>query len=134
MAAVHAGWRGTAANAVGAAVSAMTREFGVRADTLVAAIGPSIGACCYEVGEELLSAFTAAGHPPGDLANWFARRGRRLRLDLWRANADLLVRAGLPAGHVYVAGLCTKTHGDVLESFRVDGLRAGRMAAIIVAP
>ena len=134
VAAVHAGWRGTAANAIGAAVTAMTREFGVRADTLVAAIGPSIGACCYEVGEELVSAFTAAGHAPDDLANWFARRGRRLRLDLWRANADLLVRAGVPAGQVHVAGLCTKTHIDVLESFRVDGVHAGRMAAIIVAP
>jgi polyphenol oxidase len=134
VAAVHAGWRGTAANAMGAAVTAMTREFGVRADTLVAAIGPSIGLCCYEVGEELLSAFTAAGHAPGDLARWFARRGRRLRLDLWRANADLLVRAGVPADQVHVAGLCTKTHIDVLESFRVDGVHAGRMAAIIVAP
>jgi YfiH family protein len=135
VAAVHAGWRGTAADAVGAAVAAMTREFGVRADTLVAAIGPSIGVCCYEVGEELRTAFSAAGHAAGDLAAWFVRRpGGRLRLDLWRANADLLARAGVPGGQVHVAGLCTKTHVQVLESFRVDGARAGRMAAIIVAP
>ena len=112
----------------------MTREFGVRPDTLVAAIGPSIGACCYDVGEELLAAFAAAGHSSVDLAEWFARDAAgRLRLDLWQANADLLVSAGVPRAQVHVARLCTKTHVDVLESFRVDGAKAGRMAAIIVA-
>ncbi len=135
VAAVHAGWRGTAANAVGAAVAAMTREFGVRPDTLVAAVGPGIGACCYEVGEELLAAFAAAGHTSVDLAEWFARdRAGRSSLDLWQATADLLVHAGVPRPRVHVSGLCTMTHVDVLESFRVDGAKAGRMAAIIVAP
>ena len=135
VAAVHAGWRGTAANAVGAAVAAMSRAFGARPDALVAAIGPSIGACCYEVGEDLLGAFAAAGHTSVDLAEWFARdQDGRLRLDLWQANTDLLVLAGVPRAHVHVSGLCTKTHVVVLESFRVDGDRAGRMAAIIVAP
>ena len=135
VAAVHAGWRGTAANVVGATVSAMTREFGVQAASLVAAIGPSIGACCYDVGEELLTAFAAPGHSSVDLAEWFSRDGAgRLRLDLWQANADLLVHAGVLRAHVHVAGLCTKTHVALLESYRVDGDRAGRMAAIIVAP
>lgn len=135
VAAVHAGWRGTAANAVGEAVATLTREYGTRPPDLVAAIGPSIGACCYEVGEDLLAAFAAAGHSSVDLAEWFARdRAGRLRLDLWLANTDLLGRAGVPRARVHVAGLCTKTHVDVLESFRVDGERAGRMAAIIVAP
>ena len=135
VAAVHAGWRGTAANVVGATVATLTQEFDARPDTLVAAIGPSIGACCYEVGEELLAAFAAAGHTSADLAEWFARdHAGRLRLDLWQANADLLVHAGVPRGQVHVAGLCTKTHVHVLESFRVDGDRAGRMAAIIAAP
>ena len=134
VAAVHAGWRGTAANVVGAAVAAMTREFGVRPDTLVAAIGPSIGACCYEVGEELLTAFGAAGHSSVDLAEWFARDAAgRLRLDLWQANTDLLVRAGVARAQVHVSGLCTQTHVNVLESVRVEGANAGRMAAIIVA-
>ena len=135
VAAVHAGWRGTAANVVGAAVTALTRSFGARPDALVAAIGPSIGACCYEVGEELLAAFAEAGHSSVDLAEWFERDAAgRLRLDLWQANADLLVGAGVRLAQVHVAGLCTKTHVGVLESFRVEGANAGRMAAIIVAP
>lgn len=132
--AVHAGWRGTAANVAGAAVSAMTREFGVDASDLVAAIGPSIGPCCYTVGEELVTAFDRAGHPRSSLDRWFSRDGERLVLDLWTASRDLLIAAGLAPEHVHVAGLCTKTHRDVFESFRADGEAAGRMAAIVVAP
>lgn len=135
VAAVHAGWRGTAANAIGAAVAVLVGEFGVEPANLVAAVGPSIGACCYDVGEELPPAFLAAGRKGSDIAKWFTRDANgRLRLDLWRANADLLVRAGVQGSNVHVSGLCTKTHVDVLESFRVEGDRAGRMAAIIVAP
>jgi YfiH family protein len=131
--AVHAGWRGTAANVTRATVEAMTREFAVNPATLVAAIGPSIGACCYTVGPELLTAFEAAGHAPADVEGWFSRAERGLVLDLWAANRDLLVAAGLQPANVHVAGLCTKTHRDVFESFRAAGDQAGRMAALIVA-
>lgn len=135
VAAIHAGWRGTCARVAGATVAALTREFGVDPARLVAAIGPSIGACCYEVGEELLRAFDEAGHSSIDRAEWFSRDAAgRLRLDLWRANADQLVHAGLAPDAVHVAALCTRTHVDVFESFRAEGERAGRMAAIIVAP
>jgi YfiH family protein len=135
VAAVHAGWRGTAADVAGAAIGALVREFGVDPIRLVAAIGPSIGACCYEVGDELLAAFTAAGHADEATRRWFARDDQgRLRLDLWTANHDLLVRAGLRGDHVHVAGLCTKTHLDWFESYRAEGPGAGRLAGIIVAP
>ena len=83
VAAVHAGWRGTAADVAGAAVRALGREFGVAPAGLIAAIGPSIGACCYEVGEELLDAFASAGHDSAARADWFSRDDAgRLRLDL----------------------------------------------------
>lgn len=135
VAAIHAGWRGTAARVTEATVAALRREFGAEPSRLVAAIGPSIGACCYEVGEDLLSAFAEHGHSSFDRAEWFVRDAQgRLRLDLWRANADLLVRAGVPRAQVHVSGLCTKTHLAVFESFRAEGERAGRMAALIVAP
>lgn len=135
VAAIHAGWRGTCAGVAREAVLALTREFGVDPSRLVAAIGPSIGACCYEVGEELLRAFEAAGHSSIDRAEWFSRDAAgRLRLDLWRANADQLVQAGVPSHQVHVAELCTRSHATIFESFRADGERAGRMAAIITAP
>lgn len=134
VAAVHAGWRGTAANVAGATVTTLTREWDVDPATLVAAIGPSIGACCYEVGPALVTAFEEAGHPRERLGRWFHQHDDRLVLDLWAANRDLLERAGLAPVNIHVAGLCTKTHRDVFESFRADGDQAGRMAAIIVAP
>lgn len=135
VAAIHAGWRGTAARVTEATVESLHREYRVDASQLVAAIGPSIGACCYEVGDDLLTAFAAAGFSSVDLAEWFARdRRSRLRLDLWQANADQLVHAGVPRAQVHVSGLCTKTHLEVFESFRAEGERAGRMAALIVAP
>lgn len=132
--AVHAGWRGTAADAAGAAVAAMVRDCQVDPKRLVAAIGPSIGACCYTVGPELVTAFERAGHARDRLDRWFTAAGDRLALDLWTANRDLLITAGLAPDHVHVAGLCTQTHRDVFESFRADGIAAGRMAAIVVAP
>lgn len=134
VAAVHAGWRGTAANVVAATVATLTREWDVAPASLVAAIGPSIGPCCYAVGPELVTAFAAAGHAPAQLARWFTTESDRLVLDLWAANRDSLLDAGLQAESIHVAGLCTQTHRDVFESFRADGDRAGRMAAIIVAP
>lgn len=133
--AVHAGWRGTAADVTGAAVAAMARHWNVPPARLVAAIGPSIGACCYDVGEELMDAFAAAGHDEAARAAWFSRdTDGRLRLDLWAANRDLLVRAGLSAANVHVAGLCTKTHLMWFESYRAEGAAAGRLAAIIKCP
>jgi YfiH family protein len=140
-AAVHAGWRGTCAGVAGAAVAALGREFGTSADDLIAAIGPSIGACCYEVGDDLVGQFQAAGHPGGDLERWFSRvrraganDGWSLRLDVARANRDQLVAAGLRPQRVHSCGLCTHTHQEIFDSFRADGNRAGRMAGIIRVP
>ena len=148
VAAVHAGWRGTAAGAATAAVHALAREFGARPEDLVAAIGPSIGACCYEVGTELVDAFAAAGHPRHLIDRWFVsppeRRGSfrpalsgvegpGLRLDLTTANRDLLVLAGVPEAQIHACGVCTAMHIEILTSFRAEKDQAGRMAGVIRA-
>jgi hypothetical protein len=134
-AAVHAGWRGTVAGIGAATVEAFAREFGAEPRDLIVAMGPSIGACCYEVGPELVDAFRAGGASDADLGRWFSRpSSRSLRLDLWQANYDQLVTAGVPAAQVYQSRLCTQTHADVFESYRAAGPRAGRMAAAIRVP
>jgi polyphenol oxidase len=137
VAAVHAGWRGTAASVAVAAVAAMRREFGTAPGDLIAAIGPSIGPCCYEVGTELVDAFAAAGHPRHLVDRWFPapkpRRGERelptLRLDVAGANRDQLILAGVDEADIYLSGLCTAEHLDVLTSYRVEKDQAGRLAA-----
>jgi YfiH family protein len=147
VAAVHAGWRGTAAGAATAAVEALTREFGARPADVVAAIGPSIGPCCYEVGPELVDAFAAAGHARHLVDRWFlappAARGefpamphgsgRKLRLDTWGANRDQLLLAGVLEENIHVAELCTATNLEWLPSFRKEKEQAGRMAGVIRA-
>jgi polyphenol oxidase len=123
--AAHAGWRGTAAGIAGAATKALGD---VRRQ--VAAIGPSIGPCCYEVGAELLDTFRDAGwdHAVDD---WFERRNGRRYLDLWRATSDQLVAVGVPADSIHVSRLCTFCHADWFSSYRRDGVGAGRLAGFI---
>ena len=123
--AVHAGWRGTAARIASTAVESMTRQFGSSPSDLIAAIGPSIGPCCYAVGGELLSEFGPDGR------RWFYRLSDGWRLNLWAANRDQLVDAGLPTANVHLAELCTVKHPDEFPSYRRDGARAGRIAAAI---
>jgi YfiH family protein len=134
-AAVHAGWRGTSAGVASATVDTLSREFGTHPEDLVAAIGPSIGPCCYEVGAELVAAFRAAGASEDRLARWFTPSADgSWRLDLWTANYDQLIDAGLRPHHVHRCWLCTKTHADLFDSYRADGPHAGRMAALIRVP
>ena len=133
--AAHAGWRGTASGAAAAAVRAMTKEFRSRAADLVAAIGPCLGACCGEVGPEVVEAFRAGGAGHASIAAWFTPgTGDRSFLDLERANRDQLIEAGLDPGAVFSSGLCTKTHHDRLHSYRADRAAAGRMLGAIRSP
>jgi YfiH family protein len=132
VAAVHAGWRSTMLRIVEAAVEEMRTAFGTDPQDLVVAIGPSLGRCCGEMGEEVVEAFRASGHSPGDIDRWFERApGRKPHFDLWRANRDQLVRAGVPKSQVFAANLCTRTHAGRFHSYRAAGTRAGRMAAVI---
>jgi YfiH family protein len=141
VAAVHAGWRGTAARVAVAAVEALGREFGTRPADLVVAIGPSIGPCCYEVGTELVDAFAAAGHERYLIDRWFlapppprgSREWPKLRLDVALSNRDQLILAGVPDAQIYSAALCTAMHLDVLTSYRMEKGNAGRIAGVIVA-
>lgn len=132
VAAVHAGWRSTLQRIAGEAVSAMRREFGTAPGDIIAAIGPSLGACCGEMGEEVVDAFRDAGHRGGDIDRWFSRvPGRRPHFDLWRANTDQLQDAGVRADAIHASGLCTRTYPDLFHSFRAAGSLAGRMVGVI---
>ena len=126
VAAVHAGWRGTAAGAVMVAVDALTARYGTRAGDVIAAVGPSIGPCCYEVGPDLATQFSS--HP--EAPTWFSQ-DEKPHLDLWRATRDQLARAGVPPDQIHVCALCTFDHAAVFHSYRRNGKAAGRLVAAI---
>ncbi|MBI2834859.1 MAG: peptidoglycan editing factor PgeF [Acidobacteria bacterium] len=130
VAAAHAGWRGTAAGVGLAAIEAMTR-LGARPDEVVAAIGPSIGPCCYEVGDEVAAAFQHEAARLGGVGGWFRRSEGKLRLDLWTATTDQLARAGVRRENVHLSGLCTAMNLDLFFSYRAEGSVTGRMAGVI---
>jgi polyphenol oxidase len=130
VAAAHAGWRGTVQRAAVVAVEALTKECGSDPRDLVAAVGPCLGPCCGEVGDEVVQAFRDAGHDDGAIGRWFATGSSgRAHVDLWRANADQLEAAGVPSAQIHVARLCTRTHADVLHSYRAG--HTGRMLGAI---
>ena len=133
-AAVHAGWRGTCAQVVAAAIAAMQREFGTKPADAMAAIGPSVGPDDYEVGESLIEAFIKAGHSSEHINRWFIQTLPKPHLDLWRANADQLAASGVRRDRIFTCGLSTVGHPAVFHSYRLEGERAGRMAGIIVVP
>lgn len=126
VAAIHAGWKGTAAGAAIVAVRALTSRYGSNPQDVIAAVGPSIGPCCYEVGPDLVSHFSS--HPQASV--WFTRDAKP-RLDLWGATRDQLASEGVPLPQIHVCGLCTFDHPAVFHSYRRDGRNAGRLVAAI---
>jgi YfiH family protein len=116
VAAVHAGWRGTVRGIAREAVRRMGEEFGTRPGALHAAIGPGIGKCCYEVGAEVAAQFGESGPA---------------RIDLVEANRRQLLEAGVPAGQIYAAGLCTMCGVAEFHSYRRDKEHAGRMWSVV---
>jgi hypothetical protein len=121
VAAAHAGWRGTAAGVARAAVAALVAG-GSRPEDLIAATGPCIGPCCYEVGDELRAAF-------GESGAGFFRAGPRGRphLDVRAANERQLREAGLAASRIHRVDDCTRCRADLYHSYRREGKHAGRM-------
>lgn len=124
VAAVHAGWRGTVAGIVGATLERMRKLYGVDPRNVIAAIGPGIGSCCFEVGPEVAREF----------ARWDPRLDcttRKEMVDLAAANVHQLAEFGVPQQNIASSSLCTPDRPNLFFSFRKERERAGRMVSWI---
>jgi len=153
VAAFHAGWRGTVKRIVESGVGRMQVAFGSRPSDLVAAIGPGIGACCYAVGEEVLSAFESQFIYARELfrevyesdpvrskypmlfltqrAPGHSSIGPQLHVDLIEANRRQLLAAGVSPRAIRIVGGCTQCHPELFYSHRGSRGHAGRMMGVI---
>jgi YfiH family protein len=133
IAAVHAGWRGTLARILTTTVHGMRTELGVDPSRLLAAYGPGIRSCCFEVGSEVVEAFTAA-FPGIPLSCPHPVRREKYFLDLPRALDSQLSDSGVMLHNRFDLGLCTCCHPEHFFSYRRESQSSGRLMALICRP
>ncbi len=121
VAAIHAGWRGTAARIVQKTIEKMAVDFGTTPGDIHAAVGPGIGGCCYKVGPEVACQF-------GDAV---LTRHLRTHLDLATENRKQLEAAGVPPQNIEALGICTFCDAERFFSYRREKETAGRMTSFI---
>ena len=125
----HASWRSTVAGITGNLVTLMEQRFGCQPTNLVACICPSAGPECYEVGPEVrAAAITQIG---AHAAAFFRGGPAKSHFNLWAANTEALVRAGVSSNHIHCAGVCTICDSGHFPSYRAEGSRAGRFLTAI---
>lgn len=129
----HSGWRGTVGRMGAKTVQAMEREYGSRPEDILVAIGPSICGKCYEVGEEVAEAFKEAFSEP---AVWETivspgRENGKYQLDLWRANEQIFLDAGILPEHISITDVCTCCNPSYLFSHRASHGKRGNLAAFL---
>ena len=152
----HSGWRGTVLGMGKETIRAMDTAYGCDPSDLICCIGPSICKDCFEVGGEVAAAFLksfgaedasriiyravhADGKEPVSRADIMhlavtglgSLHEEKYYIDLWEANRIVLQRAGVPAEHIFTAGLCTKCNSDQMWSHRASGNRRGNLAAFL---
>ena len=130
VAAVHAGWRGTAAGIASAAVERMRDVYGCDPADILAAVGPGIGPDCFETHEDVPNAMTAA-LSTAVLQHIKIKENGKFAVDLKGINAMRLEQAGLDPAHIAVSDICTACRSDLFWSHRKLGTNRGSMAAAI---
>ena len=129
IAAIHAGWRGTLKEIADLTVKRMMLEYKSNPDEIVACMGPSIGPCSYEVGNEVRQQFIWKRNYYSEV---FIQDGNRIVLDLWKANKMQLLKVGLKEENIEISNICTYCNHDIFYSSRYDKGETGRFVAGIM--
>ena len=130
IAVAHAGWRGTVGRIAGKVVEEMCRQ-GACADRIQAAMGPSICQDCFEVGDEVVEAFSQAHFEVDALVKRNTATGKA-HIDLRAANRAVLVAAGIPAANIVISQHCSRCEHERFFSARRLGIHSGRTFTGIV--
>lgn len=129
----HGGWKGTLKKIAAKTFRKMNSEFGTQPEDCLIGIAPSIGACCYEVGDAVVDKCKAAF--PDNYDELLIKRDGKIFLDLWRANVLQLLEVGIPEKNIDVAGKCTCCESSWYFSYRAAQKnhldRTGRIATVI---
>ena len=124
IAAVHAGWKGTKAKIVAKTVEKMKEAFGSNPENIIVGVAPSIGRCCYEVGEDVAKHFF-------DTADGFTKKGDKFMLDLPFINKKQLLDVGVREENIEMSAVCTACEVDRYFSYRKEQGCSGRFMSMI---
>jgi YfiH family protein len=137
VAAVHAGWRGTVGKIVARTLETMQQSCGTDPADVLVALGPAIGPCCFEVGNEVIEQFETINPRTRTHLLSAPRADGKAHLDLNLANCHQLIEAGVPSPQIYDCKYCTVCHNDLFFSYRAERGKerpVGRHLAIIGRP
>jgi polyphenol oxidase len=124
----HSGWRGAVQRIASRTIAAIERQTAFDPRASFAYLGPSIRACCFEVGEEVVGQLAASY---GDVARYVDRTGAKPHVDLVAITVDALRAAGFADERIHDSGLCTRCHGSMFHSYRRDAKTGGRNLAVV---
>ena len=127
----HSGWRGTVLEIGRHMVERMGEAYGSKPRDILAGISPSIGPCCFEVGEDVSGIFEAMFSECVDEIVLPSEKPEKKQVDLWKANERVLMDAGIPRENITVTDLCTKCQEEYFYSHRRMGKERGTMAAFL---
>lgn len=127
----HSGWRGTVGKIGKVTVEKMQAAFGSRPEDILAAVGPSICRDCYEVSLDVAGQFAEVFPGAEEFGILMDKGGGKYLLDLWKANREVFLEAGILPEHISMPGICTCCNPQFLFSHRASGGKRGNLAAFL---
>ena len=128
----HSGWRGTVKGMGIKTVEAMVREYGSNPENIVAVVGPSICQECYEVSKDVVDELHKEYDDKFDVSSiYYEKENGKMQLNLWEANRQILLLAGLKSENIVISNVCTSCHSDLLFSHRKTNGKRGNLIAVM---